>query len=105
MTSDRQLKRWFNSYNDRFFAGQLPADTVVYYDVVVGAYGDCDRIDDQFVIRIQPGLCGWQTLAKLTLIHEMAHVATWGKSKNPHGAAFDREIQRLMQFKAVRRLI
>jgi hypothetical protein len=95
------LKRLYRSFNALYFGGELP-DAEIRYEPVP-AFADCCKTDDVFVIRINPAIGGWVDFLKLTLLHEMIHVRLWPRTN--HGVRFDREVERLMQFKEIRKLI
>ena len=98
MRSDKNLKRWYNTVNKKFFFGALPSNVCVRYaneddrdeDFRCDEkfYGWADTADGRhkYVIVISkiknPG-----PVAKLaTLAHEMIHCAT--NLRDDHGAAF-----------------
>lgn len=99
--SEIQLKRLYNRFNTEYFNGELP-DVIIFYSPV-SAYADCDYVDGVFTIRVNPVVASWTGVLKLTLLHEMIHVKI--HPVKSHGVKFDREVQRLMQFKSVRSLI
>jgi hypothetical protein len=103
MRNEIQLKRMYNKFNQAYFDGKLPSDTSIYYDSVPCGYGDCDFVDGVFRIRIGPGVSGWTEVLKLTVLHEMIHVKIWPTKR--HGIKFDKEVQRLMSFRELRKLI
>jgi len=109
MTSDRQLRNWFIKYNKRYWASSLPENTVLYWEPVP----QCDGVtcpvfevsDGCFEIKIDPALKGQPCFWKLTLLHEMIHVAVWRKHpKHQHGPTFQREKDRLYALGALRKL-
>ena len=117
MSSDRMLKRWYDRYNREFFGGELPDDVAVFWEACA-AHGETFEIESSVEgepatigIRINPACRtiwkgsrqGW---AKLTLLHEMAHVKLWPvRGLQHHGQRFDQEIQRLCTFRSYRRLL
>ena len=96
--SDRRLKRWYNAINKKWFDGQLPANTEVWYEHVQDAcamveYDGCDvtfdESTDTWLIRINPALAWSSRLARFALIHEMVHIAVGiGGKRKAHGAKF-----------------
>jgi hypothetical protein len=103
LKSDRQLKTYFNDFNRRWFNGELP-ETQVFWEALGGAtMGDCLYLEEEKVwrIRLNPFVAGWRNVYKVTLLHEMVHI----KTGEAHGLKFDRERQRLLEFKAVRKLV
>ena len=96
--SDRKLKRWYREFNQKWFDGQLPANTEVWWENVDAScasvdYDGCgatfDESTDTWLIRINPAL-GWSPrLSKFALIHEMVHIAEdIPNPKRAHGAKF-----------------
>lgn len=103
LKSDRQLKRFYNEFNRKYFDGSLP-DCHVWWEPLGGAtFGDCLYLEEEKIwrIRINPFCGGWRSISKFTLLHEMIHI----KAGPHHGAKFDREVQRLLAFKEIRKLI
>ena len=109
MQSERQLRYWYGKYNARFFNNTLPTTIEVYWEPPLGAaYGEtvpeyevlpCRRlqkIDDHFVLRLNPALRGWGSVWKMTLLHEMAHISLWESNpRHQHGKVFQEEMMRL----------
>lgn len=73
------LQRWFDEYNRLYFDGRLPQCKVVWSLTLVdedpNVLGDFDAAARPLVIRISKTLKGWDKLTRLTLLHEMVHVA------------------------------
>lgn len=90
--SDPQLKRWYAKYNRLYFDGQLP-DAAVWWEPLASTYADCNLVEGEWRIRINPSLSGWTAIWKLTLLHEMAHVNLWPNKR--HGKKFHEEMMRL----------
>lgn len=101
LKSERQLKLMYNRFNVRYFDGELP-DVKIHYEPV-SAYADCDEVEGEIVIRVNPSIGGWFDFLALTLLHEMVHVKLWPSRR--HTARFDQEIARLMTFKEIRALV
>ena|ERR1700744_668168 len=93
MLSDKQLRRWYREYNQKWFSGELPEDTDVLYAPIEGTHGDALGHADQSVIRINPACAIDSRIIRMTLLHEMVHVALW--PYNTHGARFEAEMLRL----------
>jgi len=111
MTSDALLARWYRQFNRRYFNGELPAENVILcWEPVEDCDADCakiheavtDKETDDFLIRIDPIYRTSLRVAKMTLLHEMVHVKLWPHVS--HGARFQREMMRLAQSGAFRRL-
>jgi hypothetical protein len=92
--SDRQLKLWYGKFNRLYFEGKLP-DASVWWEPTHSAYADCNFIDGKFVIRMNPAICAWTSMAKWTLLHEMVHVKLHPYDK--HGKKFHNEMMRLAE--------
>lgn len=94
MLSDKQLRRWYREYNQRWFSGELPESIDILYAPITGCLGDViDCPAEDFIIRINPQ-CAFDTrMVRMILLHEMAHVAVWPYAW--HGGKFQDEMQRL----------
>ena len=90
--SHSQLRRWYRTFNRRWFDGKLPEDMDVLYAPDDTAHGLAilDRTDER-VITIDSTIAGTR-YAKLVLLHEMVHHATGDFG---HGGRFQRGMQRL----------
>lgn len=90
--SHAQLRRWYRSYNARWFGGKLPDDMDILYAPDDSAYGvaTCHENGSR-VIQIDTAIAG-SRWAKFTLIHEMNHHYT---SDFGHGAGFQAGMIRL----------
>lgn len=100
MASHLSLKRLFNSFNRKFFDGQLPADTQIIWAPLDGAHGKC--WPGERVIHIDPPLQAHVDYLRIIMLHEMAHL------KHPragHGKKFQEEIQRLHSIGAYKGLL
>lgn len=90
--SHSQLRRWYVSYNRRWFGGQLPADMDVYYAPDDGAHGLAISTNTgEQSIKVDTASMGTR-YAKLVLLHEMVHHYT-GDYK--HGEKFQNGMKRL----------
>lgn len=99
-SSDRQLKHWFDKYNAKHFGGQLPTDTLIYWEPPSDSYGETCPVyeveDKKFLIKLDPALKGVPDYFKILLLHEMVHVKLWPKHpKHQHGQIFQEEMKRL----------
>jgi hypothetical protein len=102
MTSDRQLRRWYNAFNRQWFNDELSKDNIVRWEVVDGIQAEADPQDDgTWILRIHPALSWSIRNAKFALIHEMAHVKT---DTLEHGKEFQQEMLRLAQIGALKNL-
>jgi hypothetical protein len=90
--SHTQLKRWYRSFNRRWFESRLPEDMDVLYVPDDGAHGTAICYPNgELVIEVDTALAGTR-FAKMVLLHEMCHHATgdWG-----HGVRFQAGMARL----------
>jgi hypothetical protein len=75
------LQNDYQRYNAAWFAGNLPADTVVHYSAPPGrpdAMGLTEVDGDHFVIYVDPKYYHLnQKAAEFTLMHEMCHISQW----------------------------
>lgn len=103
------LKRYFNSYNKRFFGNKLPKNTVVKFARISPRdMGECYSFLDPPIIRIDPNLREYNCIARLVLVHEMAHLSVraiyGGKTRGDHGPEFQAEMLRLAAMGALKGL-
>ena len=100
MQSDKQLVHWYHRYNREWFNGELPADTILYWEPPPDSHADTCPVyevaDGKFEIRLDPALKGVPDYWKILLLHEMAHLKLWPThSRHQHGKIFQEEMQRL----------
>lgn len=95
--SDRQLKRWYAKFNRLYFENALP-DASVWWEPISSTYADCDLIEGQWKIRLNPSLAGWVSMAQWSLMHEMVHIKLHPYQK--HGKKFHAEMLRLAELGA-----
>ena len=74
------------SYNREYWDGKLPAVTVVWTALNGKRFGETHQDENgRFVIRLDVLKNREQLVAKTTLLHEMAHVKTWGDTCHVEG--------------------
>jgi predicted metal-dependent hydrolase len=100
--TDKRLRRWYQTYNRVYFGGKLPTSAIVCIANVDGCWGQTFHDGIRFAIEIAPQNAICVTVAKMTLLHEMAHVNLWPRTT--HGPYFEREMQRLALAGAMRGL-
>ena len=98
--TDTTLRQFYADSNEDYFLGQLPKNAHV-------SFGDLSVLDDMgltfkradgsFEIIIDRKTNPILRQAKLTLIHEQCHIATWQEELDSHG----RKFQECMVDKAV----
>lgn len=104
MNSDPRLLRWYKQYRARFFTNTLPlpSEMELLFDDVP-PHGQCeeDEAGETNIIRIYRGWGNFEDVARMTLLHEMAHIhiAHWR-----HGEPFQKEMLRLATLGAFRGL-
>lgn len=97
-----QLRRWYRDANQRWFGGKLPDDVDLFWAPHDGCSGMAWQEGDGFVILINPAYALDFHVARLTLLHEMAHLALWPYRK--HGPRFEAEMRRLAKSGAMKGL-
>ncbi len=92
------LARVYAGLNTAYWQGRLPTSTIVSF----GASGREDAM--AYTTRDRAGVfhitLDWEcnklpNVARLTLFHEMSHIATWDREFNPHGKYWRAEMHRL----------
>jgi hypothetical protein len=107
--SDKQLKRWYNLINKKFFNNELPNNVCVRwinetehekfeekYFAWTSNKGDipeADRGRHKYAIIISKTKNPGKTAVLASLAHEMCHVAT--EMRDDHGPAFEAQRKRL----------
>lgn len=111
MDSDPRLRRWYLSFNKKFFNGELPLDTILVWAPGGPAAAYTTSIDGadgkpvQFQITVDPPLVAYPRLTKLLLLHEMIHVKLWPLRLAAHGKRFKAELARLLAMPEVQKLV
>lgn len=85
--SPEQLSQWYAGYNDEYFSGRLPSDTVIDYSEHDNEYmGSTDywADDKKFHISLNLKYTVAGRIALETLLHESCHIETWGE-RQEHG--------------------
>lgn len=100
------LKGWYDSYNEDYFLGQLPKDTLVQYgDLGPLVSGITLQSSGQFHIIVSLKLNPTPQEAHFTLLHECVHVKLWNKHLlDDHGIEFQTEMVRLAEIGAFKEL-
>jgi hypothetical protein len=101
--SDRGLRRYYQTYNAKFFGGALPEDV----DVIWAPHNGCSGVtifepNEDIVIKINPMYLGDSCRGRLLLLHEMCHVKLG--TRVSHGPKFQAEMLRLAQIGAFKNL-
>ena len=105
MKNDPTLKRWFRTFNARYFDNTLP-NAVVFWEpsfVTGDALGEVVQQEGQpIILRIDPSIKFSTALTKLVLLHEQAHLRLWPYLG--HGKRFQAEMLRLAAMGAFKNL-
>ena len=104
LVSNRTLRRYFLSFNRRYFSGKLPLATTINWvkmvrdkDNIASCHSDPPRI------VVSSRLKTMRSVALMILLHEMAHLAT-DREKPMHGPRWHAEMMRLAKIGAFRKL-
>lgn len=86
--------RLFRKFNENYFEGRLPEPILRYEHIIeMRCFGLCEKIEDQFVITIDPQWASTRSFRHMTVLHEMVHIAIWPAAT--HGKKFQDEMMRL----------
>jgi hypothetical protein len=110
MQSDRQLKHWVEKYDRAYWGGKLASRIIVFWEPPPQADGETCPVYEvaanQFQIKLDPAIKGNNSYWKITLLHEMIHVALWTKHpKHQHGRLFKEERRRIDELGAYDKLL
>ena len=89
-----KLKRAYDDYNDRYFGGKLPDTIKVKWSRTLPGHGRWLSFAEGGIIEIAAWQRKYWMTWNLTLLHEMAHVATDHEIEE-HGPKWHREMRRL----------
>lgn len=75
---DKELRNWFETYNDRFYNGEISLATQVMFEDGVYDHKDKDAADAYYLanelkIKIDSHLRGRGRQWRIVLLHEMGH--------------------------------
>ena len=94
MKSHPQLMRLFRKFNAKYFDNLLPEPIIKYEHITtMKCFGICEKIEDQFIITIDPQWASTRSFRHITLLHEMVHMEIW--PLNNHGKLFQDAMVRL----------
>lgn len=102
-----ELHLWFNAFDDEYFNGRLPKDTVIDYtefDDRWMATTDYWESDQKFHIRLNKKWTAASRVSLETLLHESCHIETWHEDAL-HGSRWRNCMLRLDRVGAFRELI
>jgi len=104
----RYLYAIFDEYNRRYFKAELPSkETTVTFELFDRdefCYGACRKYNERlgrnkwqsWNIAVNWELRHWEVVVRMTMLHEMAHLASRLES-GKHGAQWKAEIKRLIR--------
>lgn len=112
MDSDPELRRLYRKYNTMFWGGCLTLEAAIFWAPCGAALGlsFLGELDDEDpgapIITLDPCIMGLKRFTRQTVVHEMAHLHLWplGDHIAQHGDVWDREVQRLMTYRAFRKM-
>lgn len=112
MDSDPHLRRLYLRYNLLFWGGCLPLDVAIFWapcgsNLALTFLGRSEDGDPApLVITLDPCIMGLRRFCRQTVVHEMVHVRLWplGDKIAMHGDIWDAEVQRLMTYRAFRKM-
>ncbi len=90
------LQVWFQSYDEDYFLGALPKNTIVSYGDLGGNMGITQRLEGVYHITIDIEFNKAARVSQMTVLHEMCHEAQWGNDGlDVHGPKFQTCMHRL----------
>jgi hypothetical protein len=93
---EKQLRRTYDLYNGLYFGGKLSDQILIYYGLAEGNTGQTRKSGSTFLIEINPRDNLTERQVDMTMLHEMCHVASWGKDLREHGPSFMYQVRRIM---------
>jgi hypothetical protein len=90
-----KLQRTYNRFNRLYFGGKLPSDIDIRWHRYTKESKICGESDSE-VIWVNEAHKAWPKVWQITLLHEMAHVATVNERAH-HGVKWVKEMRRLMR--------
>jgi hypothetical protein len=93
MTSNRQLRYWYNKWNAKYFESSLPTDIHLLWEPVNGGIAEFDYTNKPWTIRLDPSMRFSKSMWSMALLHEMCHAKLAPNGK--HGKKFQDEMLRL----------
>ena len=94
--TNAELRRLFRQYNRLYFSGKLPRADIRFAGMDKENYlGFCVFFAGVPEVRINKRIRRWPKMVRMTLLHEMCHVALPRRAE--HGPRFQREIARLVR--------
>lgn len=76
------LSSWYQGYNDKYFQGELPVNTVVSFDLRDDRFmALTEHSGSYFRIDFNPKYNNSPKVARMTLLHEMCHIRQFVESE------------------------
>lgn len=96
-----ELKQFYRKYNRKYFSNKLTDRVEVCWSTLGtdDMLGRCCPIGDGFVILLFTPAAGREHTMNMTLLHEMAHIATVDEPQ-AHGPKWKAEMRRLAKIGA-----
>jgi hypothetical protein len=102
MRASSYLKGLYNFYNDKYFAGELPQDTKLFFVHKIGKSSSVAKSNCAITYFTNPPVIAIQRTKKMKsmryvvadLLHEMSHLS---KPRAEHGEVFQEEMKRLAE--------
>lgn len=92
-TTAKDLKEWYEQYNELYFQKRLPTDTTFDLNLHDGNMAETTMPGwVMYNISMDKHYVAAKRVGRLTLIHEMCHIDTWTESldeKVQHGAKWN----------------
>ena len=95
---------WFQEYNEEYFYGMLPANTIVRYGDAQGNEAITQKLFGRFYITLEPKYNLAPKQAHENILHESCHVLSWSELDD-HGPRWRDCMDRLYQKGAFRDLL
>jgi hypothetical protein len=89
--TNADFQSWYAGYNEEYFFNRLPKDTEISWGNLtpINAIGTTvHRESGSFSIFIDRTLNPTVQQARMTEIHEICHIATWGQEFDQHASKF-----------------
>jgi hypothetical protein len=89
MASEPKLKRQYMRLNRKWFHGELPPDTEVYWEASGHSAFTTKHDDGHFIIKFDPGIAQYERYVEIVMLHECVHVEQWHYHRRAtHGLKF-----------------
>jgi len=80
------LRSWYAEYNEQYFQNKLPKNVVIDLNLRTGNMASTSFPKfEKYHISFDPHYVASQRAGRITLLHEMCHIKTWGEIEEVHG--------------------